>query len=552
GQVDGTFDVFSGFIFQELNIGTANSHLAVGDIDRDGILDIAFIGTNDSNLYIKRGTGDFNNDGLIDLATFETSSGSLPDFVVVYHNTGDGFTRVAEILLDNDTFEIDDVRTLAAGDVNNDGRDDLVFFNERSDDFRHYTLLNTSPAGNTFSLTLAHSQADFTYDRTTLADVTGDGNTDIIALSSTDNVIVIMPGRGDGTFRNGAVRTVFSPGGGGLQSSSNLLIVDVDGDARLDVLVERQTGGGQQTVLFHQSAPGVFDQSTIAFVASTTSSRHLSASDLNGDGRPELLTTRVGGGTESLFIIFNTSTPGSPSFTAQSYLLPDNTGTNTGVIAGDIDNDGRNELIVSGFFGARILELNAAGVPIAGASIAFTTSDVGPMQLIDMDSDGDLDWVITANSLGETNGVFVVSNRFAGPSRVSNVAPAIPGGSIFLSPQTVGSSATITYEDFLALSGVTDADGDEVRFRIVSVANGTLSGPGGIITGNNTFRPGTSITYTAPNSGGASVVAFRVTLSDPFGESTVVIPVRVPLISPLTAPPAPPPAEPDQSPGWLD
>ena len=75
------------------------------------------------------------------------------------------------------------------------------------------------------------------------------------------------------------------------------------------------------------------------------------------------------------------------------------------------------------------------------------------------------------------------------------------------------------------------------RFRIVSTANGTLSGPGGIITGNNTFRPGTSITYTAPNSGGASVVAFRVTLSDPFGESSVVIPVRVPLISPLTAPP---------------
>ena len=523
-----------------------NAHYAAGNISTTRV-PLPTVGSNRSPAV----TGDFNNDGLIDLATLETSSGNLANFVVVYHNTGDGFTRVAEILLgDDDTFQVDNFNSLVAGDVNNDGRDDLVVFNERTEDRRHYTLLNTSPTGDTFSLILAHSQADFLYSQLQLADITGDGNLDILALASDDDVMIVMPGRGDGTFRNGAVRIELAVAGANFESNPH--VFDADGDGMLDIAVTRDTGGSFEITLYHQVSPGVFNTSALCVMVSGSPAQWLSSSDLNNDGRPELLSARSDGGTPSLTILFNTSVPGSPTFTDQSYTLPDNTGYDNGTIAGDIDNDGRNELIVSGFAGARILELNAAGVPIAGSSIAFTTSDVGPMQLIDMDSDGDLDWVITANSLGETNGVFVVSNRFAGPSRVSNVAPAIPGGSIFLSPQTVGSSATITYEDFLALSGVTDADGDEVRFRIVSVANGTLSGPGGIITGNNTFRPGTSITYTAPNSGGASVVAFRVTLSDPFGESSVVIPVRVPLISPLTAPPAPPPAEPDTSPGWLD
>ncbi|OWK40270.1 hypothetical protein FRUB_05189 [Fimbriiglobus ruber] len=122
----------------------------------------------------------------------------------------------------------------------------------------------------------------------------------------------------------------------------------------------------------------------------------VAACDLDGDGRPDLLFLTNGGtGSKSTNKLYRQKSDGTfEDVSAGSGL--DFAGCNMGVAVGDIDNDGKPDVLITQYTGARLF-LNQGGMkfkdvteemgiknPLWGASVAF----------LDYDRDGWLDLVI--------------------------------------------------------------------------------------------------------------------------------------------------------------
>ena len=97
-----------------------------------------------------------------------------------------------------------------------------------------------------------------------------------------------------------------------LNQSNGIAVADFNGDGRPDVAI----GGNPVEVLTNQTAPGASAMSVGAPVylpAGTGFGGALTTADLNGDGRPDLIT--AAGGAQ---VLMNTTPPGAaaPSFSA--------------------------------------------------------------------------------------------------------------------------------------------------------------------------------------------------------------------------------------------
>ena len=571
--------------FYQTNSGSGALSPALVDLDHDGDLDIAYLSTagvlDRNGIVINRNygdgsfvlpdlgsssistflaplphqggqratlaTGDFNNDGLADIAVFEgVVEGPA---IVTYLNTGNGFRRATVTPVTTTDFEISSTQ-LAVGDVTGDGIDDIVIYND--DERRHYTFINDG-AGTSYTVILAHSQANFTYTALDLADMTGDGVLDIVATDIDNDVVVIMPGRNDGTFRNGAVRIVINVPD--IASGDRPHIFDGDGDGLLDFAIIR---GDVDDIRFHRQRDArIYEFSTIWTAPSSGSiGQILSSADLNGDGRAELLVGQGSSANGVFSILFNTSTPGTPVFTQADFDVPGRMEADDGVLAADIDNDGRTELLILGS-ALTIVELNAAGTPVSFVSLSTEIDDRFSALLQDLDNDGDLDFLGTSRDFLDSAGSLIHPNRIAGTSRLSNVTPFVPQNTITLDAQNFGMPVDITLDSLLAKAGVVDADGDtDFTFRIIEQLAGTLTGPGGVLVGNRPLVDGITLTYELPSDASSTTAAFRVLVSDQFAEGASVITVLVPLVpqpcstGPIAETPPPPLAQPDQR--WLD
>ena len=117
------------------------------------------------------------------------------------------------------------------------------------------------------------------------ADVTGDGQTDLLMLGTAQRVVSTFTGKGDGTFVAGPSYAL--PAG-----IASILLADMDGDGRKDLLVEVMGGG---LSYFPALQAGGFAAVAIpvdgAQDASSGRGGHLVAvADRNGDGIPDIVT----------------------------------------------------------------------------------------------------------------------------------------------------------------------------------------------------------------------------------------------------------------------
>ena len=140
GNGDGTFQPS-----QEIEVGLAASHLAVGDFNRDGNPDLSVAAAN-AKLYILLGggdgtfnqqpaitllpnsslsasdldVGDFNGDSIQDLVAAIVGDGG---YTVVVVGNGDGSFRTPSVIVEPDLFE---PQQQAVADFNGDGKQDLA------------------------------------------------------------------------------------------------------------------------------------------------------------------------------------------------------------------------------------------------------------------------------------------------------------------------------------------------------------------------------------------------------------------------------------------
>ena len=309
----------SSFARLDFPVGTEHYGIAIGDLNGDGKLDLAVSNRSDSTVSVLRNAstngrirfletvvfgadrgqgglaiGDLDGDGKLDLAV--ANNYPSPSGVSVLRNTSVSIDTLsfAPRVFFPVNFE-DGALAVAIQDLNGDGRPDLVVTG--GDDEDAYILRNWSTSGSiSFGLELSVSSTG-EFPGVAMGDLDGDGRPDI-ALSSSEEVV---DGRVS-VFRNTSTAAGISFNGRvdfalGVHAH-RIEVGDLNGDGKPDLLFNTSEPA-TVSVLPNTSTIGSIDTSSFAekvgFLAFSNwilspSGWALAIVDLNGDGRPDIVT----------------------------------------------------------------------------------------------------------------------------------------------------------------------------------------------------------------------------------------------------------------------
>ena len=413
------------------------------------------------------------------VATYNTSSASAPFGLAVADVNGDGrpdvltanyVTNTVGVLLGTGTGTFGAIATYSAGpgssplsiavaDVNGDGKSDLVTANSGSSTAG--VLLGTGTGS--FGAVTTYS-AGGTPDGIAVADVNGDGKPDLLVANSSSNSTGVLLGTGTGTFGAAATYSV-----GANSQPSDIYVADVNGDGKLDVLTANY--GNNMVGVLLGTGTGTFGAVATYSVGSGGIPYDIVVADVNGDGKPDLITANYGSDAAGVLLGTGTGTFGA----ATTYTM----GTSSqpgGVAVADLNGDGRPDLVTanSGTNTAGVRLGTGAGSfgPPATYSTGVGSSPSG-IEVADVNGDNRPDILVTNAA---TNTVGLLLNTTALPTLA-----ALPGAGSTLYPNPTHTTATLTATGLPAAAAQLTAVllnplGQEVRRLTIPVALGAATG----------------------------------------------------------------------------
>ncbi|MFN8588629.1 MAG: FG-GAP-like repeat-containing protein [Candidatus Eisenbacteria bacterium] len=402
--------------FRETPSGLEHMSLATADFDNDGLLDVVLSEANPtSDLVFMR--------QMADHSFAEAARWSPPSplsQLTVGDFDGDGHLDVAgleytgdiQIFLSDGSFGLaglfsrpGPMGAIFLAKANlNGGRDDLVAVSYYSNELRTYTD-GVSPL--MWDATVATTLYPSSLG---VGDLNGDGIDDIVLGTE---------------YLSGAVQILYSDGAGdiaayvalsgGPNSGSGVAISDVNGDGRRDILVG--AGDGTGVAVFLQSSPHVFASPNYYGGMAGSSNFRLHCGDLDNDGDLDVVTM----GPASVVLING----GTGTFTAPNLALPQSTYNHYGSSLADFDGDGNLDLLVTGNYAAGLLTARGNGDCTFESDDQIPLATADEFAFLDRDLDGDLD-LVTVN--GNMSSVEVYDRVGGTLSQVQVDFPGNPTG----------------------------------------------------------------------------------------------------------------------------
>lgn len=419
---------------------------------------------------------DFNNDGIKDLAYRNYNSSASSQAVSVRLGTGAGaFGAISSFNVPNLVYGI------VAGDLNNDGNQDLVTQSLSSPSVAVIRSYTGSGSGS-FALTASVSVASPITDMA-LEDYNNDGIKDLVILGN-DYVRTYL-GTGTGSFTAGTQFNSTWP--------SKLLSYDFNNDGKLDIAV---TSTWLTAIsIYTNNGAGSFSLLSDYPIGYTSSL--ITLGDFNGDLITDLVvSSRYSQPNVTVSMLAGNSGGG---FSAPAtFTLSDNP---SALKSADINHDGKSDLVftnpnlatVSVFLGS------SAGIiqTVRSYSVGYGAE---ALSLEDINGDTWPD-IVTANASANTLGVII--NKIIPTVAIANTAPNL----CLLNPVTLTATGTAT--TYTWTGGV--ANGVAFSPSVSSTYTVTGTSPNGCV-----IKASTGITVSNCNFLNACMITASTSASSPF------------------------------------
>jgi uncharacterized protein (TIGR03437 family) len=352
-------------------VGAAPQWVAVGDFNGDGNPDLVTANTGNSvTVFLGDGTGsfmpvagnpfavganpdsvavgDFNGDGNLDIVTANSGDNTI---TVLLGNGSGGFAPAGSSPFAVGT----NPASVAVADFNGDGKPDIVTANTGADDV---TVLLGNGSGGFAAAQGSPFPVGLFPHSVAVGDFNGDGKPDIVTANSGNNTVKILLGTGSGGFTGGGA----FPAGSFPQS---VAVMDFNGDGKLDI-VAANSGSHSVTVLLGNGSGG-FAAAIGSPFAVGMNPQSVIAVDVNGDGKPDIVTANSGDNTVTVLLgngLGGFNAAGGSPFAAGV--------TPVSLVAGDFNGDGRTDIAVANIGSDAVTVL--LGIQAATSSVLSTTA----------------------------------------------------------------------------------------------------------------------------------------------------------------------------------